>query len=124
MLSFMFEFFKRKKTTEVEYPYIARYRVVSILCPTCGKQLKHNDLTVWHEKESGWRSELHHAECVVFIRYSDLSVRTLNGNLVRTDGRGGILDPLPKGAVLLTEAEWETWKSFSDEVEKKDTSRS
>jgi len=112
----MFDFFKRKKAEDsVEYPCIARVTIIPIRCKTCGGSLNHDDLTIWHEKKNGWKSGLSHAECVVFIRYSDLSVKTLKGEPVKTDGRGGILDPLPKGAVLLTESEWETWSRIPSE---------
>lgn len=113
----MWSIFKKKQSTDdlVEYPCIARISIVPIRCRTCGEPLKHDDLTIWHEKKSGWRSGFSHAECVVFIRYSDLSVKTLKGDSVKTDGRGGILDPLPNGSVLLTEAEWETWSKLGSE---------
>lgn len=113
----MFEFLRRKKAPEdlVGYPCIAQIHIAPIRCCVCEGPLNHGDLTVWHEKKSGWRSGLSHAECVVFIRYQDLSVKTLKGEPVQTDGRGGILDPLPKGAVLLTEDEWRKWSELPAE---------
>lgn len=111
----MWGFLKRKKRTIedlVEYPRISRIKVHPIPCHTCGKPLEHNDLVVWSEKKSGWKSELSHAQCVVFIRHPDSSTTKLSGETVRTRRGGGILDPLPKGALLLTESEWQAWSKL------------
>lgn len=105
---------KRKQKSaddQVEYPKLARVEMHPYCCNTCGKPLEHNDLVVWSEKKSGWQGKSSHVGCVVFIRHPETGlVTTLNGGKrVRTNPNGVVIDPLPAGALLLTEDEWTNW---------------
>ncbi len=108
---------KRTKMEDlVEYPRIARVEMHPIRCKTCGEPIQHNDLVVWAEKTNGWRGESSHAKCVIIIRHLEGNVTTLEGKPLRTNENGGVIDPLPKGALLLTEAEWDNWHPPKIEV--------
>ena len=89
----------------VEYPKLARVKIHPYCCNTCGKPLEHNDLVVWSEKNNGWQSKSSHAECLVFIRHPEGHITRLNGESLHGEGN----DPLPVGALLVTEEEWENW---------------
>jgi len=119
LLYFHYKRRRQQKTSEdqVEYPRIARVKMHPICCPTCNKPLNHNDLVVWSEKKSGWQSPSSHADCLVFIRHPDGTTTRLNGEKVSTNSSGGILETLPVGALLLTEAEWDSWAPPKLEVE-------
>jgi len=92
----------------VEFPRLACLHIVHIPCRICAKPLKDQDSVVWFEKKNGWKSEMAHAECVVYIRWPD--GRTTRGGVpVPTDEHGGILGVMPQGSLLLTEAEWLAW---------------
>jgi hypothetical protein len=111
----MWALFRRKSREDpVEYPRIAKIKIHPLCCHTCGESLKDGDLAVWSEKKNGWKGEMSHARCVVFIRHTDSSTTRLDGRSIRTDGRGGILEPLPKGSLLLTVSEWEHWSNMAD----------
>jgi hypothetical protein len=99
---------KRDPMDIVEVPRLALLQVVHIPCRLCHKPLKDAEPVVWFEKKNGWKSELAHAECAVYIRWPD--GRTTRGGVeVPTDGRGGILGEVPQGSLLLTETEWLAW---------------
>ena len=102
---------KRKKNDNgVEYLKLSRIELHSIRCRTCGQPLKHDDLIVWAEKQSGWKSAPSHAGCLVFIRHPDGSTTSLDGETeLRTRSDGCVIDPLPVGAILLRGHEWKDW---------------
>lgn len=91
----------------VEYPQLARLRVVKVPCRFCGKGLDDGDLVVWFEKTDGWRSTPAHAACSVLVR-------KLDGTVVRLGG-GEASGPMTPGLVLLTEEEWERWSRAARE---------
>jgi hypothetical protein len=108
---------RKSADDQVEYPKLARVEIHPYCCNTCGKPLEHNDLVVWSEKKSGWQGKSSHAECVVFIRHPETGLITnLNGEKLRTNSNGGVIDPLPAGALLLTEDEWSGWVSKEVEI--------
>lgn len=114
-LTLLYFHFRRRRQSktfddQVEYPKLARVEMHPYCCNTCGKPLSHNDLVVWSEKKNGWQGKSSHAECVVIIRHPDGSITHLNSNeKLRTNSSGGVIDPLPVGALLLTEEEWGNW---------------
>ncbi len=92
----------------VEVPRLALIHVVHVPCRLCRRPLKDEEPVVWFEKKNGWKSELAHADCAVYIRWPD--GRTTRGGMeVPTDGWGGIVGEEPRGSLLLTEAEWLSW---------------
>lgn len=108
-------YYQRKKKPsqrmedQVEYPRIARVKIHPYCCKTCGKPLEHNDLVVWAEKTTGWKSKPSHADCLVFIRQPEGMITRINGESIKTYRTDGIIDPLPVGCFLLTETEWDNW---------------
>lgn len=88
----------------VEYPKIARLLVAPITCRLCGGVLGNGDVVLWFERKGGWRSDLAHAACAVFVR-------KLDGAIVRPGGVP-VADAEKKmgpGTLLLTEQEWGEW---------------
>jgi hypothetical protein len=94
----------------VEIPHLARVELVPIRCGICNEPVKDQDIIVWFEKKSGWRSHTYHAACSVLIRNPDSPiVRRMDGTVVRTDARGGVMEPLPNGMLFVTQHEWDAW---------------
>lgn len=86
----------------VEYPKIARLKVARIQCRLCGGGLGDGEMVVWFERESGWRSDLAHAECAVFVEQP-------NGTIARPSGAPAKLQDAVAGTLLLTTDEWNAW---------------
>lgn len=103
------KFKKKAPENEVEYPCLSKINIHHMLCHTCKKPLLQDDLVIWSEKKSGWRSETSHAKCLVIIRKPDGSITRLDGTTLSTNRFGGVLVPLPLGSILVTEAEWLSW---------------
>ena len=119
-ITLLYGHYQRKKKPgqrmedQVEYPRIARVQIHPYCCKTCGKPMNNNDLVVWAEKNSGWKSDPSHAECLIFIRQQDGTITRLDGESIKTYPSDGIVDPLPIGSFILTEDEWDDWSSSKD----------
>jgi hypothetical protein len=96
---------KSNMEDHVEYPKLGRVKIHPYCCATCGKPLEHNDLVVWSEKKNGWQGKSSHAGCMVFIRHPEGHITRLNGENLHGEGN----NPLPVGALVVTEEEWDNW---------------
>ena len=107
---------KKQKDTSVFTQHIARVRMHPVRCPVCKKPLEDQDLVIY-SKKGNWQGDSAHASCLVILRHPDGSTTRVDGKPVQTNLTGGILEPLPPGAMLLTEDEWEAFAKHGDTQE-------
>lgn len=102
----------------VEYPKIALWSVNRIPCRFCKRGLEDNDLVVWFERTTGWRSEPAHAACAIVIRKDDGTLTRIDRELTLIEREHGRM--MVPGMLLLTEEEWDAWdKSARTQVASK-----